>query len=207
MSLRTTTKGGIMRKTTTALLGAALLIVMAVPANAAGATTETRDVFGQGLGGPVVAAGGAVLTRSDTGLVARLTMPTPVPGTYLYPPGNAFQPNGAVPGHPEAYSFWAFVFNYPDLCSDLCDANDLGNTPAQGGVFNVAGHVVGGSTLQLSGRVSLVSPPFAGMPMTQPRTAAVHLAVAPHGALDPALLPDQITKPIGGLPFWWLAIF
>ncbi len=126
----------------------------------------------------------------------------------MYPPGNAFQPNGAVPGHPEAFSFWAFVFNHPELCSGPCDMNDLGITAAaQGGVYNVGGHVEGGGRLVLSGHISVGSTPFAGVALSEPRTAFVHLAIAPHGQLDPALLPDQITKPIGGPTLWWGALF
>lgn len=37
--------------------------------------------------------------------------------------------------------------------------------------------------------------------------AEIHLAVAPHGALAPDLLPAQITTPVGDPSFWWLAIF
>jgi len=43
--------------------------------------------------------------------------------------------------------------------------------------------------------------------LLEPRTAEVHLAVAPHGGLQPNLLPDQITKPVGAPAHWWLAIF
>jgi hypothetical protein len=194
---------------------AAALAVMATalivtPAGAAGVSTETNDVRGQGAAGPVVAADGASLQRSDNGLSAMLTMPTPEPGTYNYPPAQTapFPFPAAVPGHPEAYSLWVFVFNYPALCSQPCDSNDLGAaTPARGGAFNAAGHVVGGSTLQLAGHVSRNSTPFSGSMLLEPRTAEVHFAVAPHGALDPALLPDQITKPIGNPSFWWIAIF
>jgi hypothetical protein len=49
--------------------------------------------------------------------------------------------------------------------------------------------------------------PLVGGMLLEPRTAEVHLAVAPHGNLDPALLPDQITKPIGNANFWWIAVF
>lgn len=102
-----------------------------------------------------------------------------------------------------------FVFNYPDLCSDgVCDGNDIGVTaPARGTVFNGAGHVEGGAKLTLAGQVSLASTPFAGGPLLEPRSAEVHLAVAPHGEVDPALLPDQVRKPIGSPPFWWMAMF
>ena len=185
----------------------ALAMLMLVPSVEAGVSTETGDVFGQGMTGPVVSSGGATLKRSENGLSVKLTMPTPEPGTYMYPPGNAFQPEGAIPGHPEAYSLWAFVFNYPDLCSDPCDSNDLGATSAQGGAFNAGGHVVGGGTLNLSGRVSRNSSPFTGSRLLEPLTAEVHLAVAPHGKLQPRVLPDQIKKPIGSPGFWWLALF
>jgi hypothetical protein len=207
MSVQPSMKGGTMRKAITGLLGAALLILFAMPAQAANVTTETQDIFGQGFSGQVVSEDGATLQRSGAGVNARFTMPTPESGTYLYPPGNEFQPNGAVPGHPEAFSFWAFVFNNPDRCTDPCDFDDLGPTPAQGGVYNVAGHVVGGDTLELSGRISVGQEPFGGVALSQPMTAFVHLAVAPHGVLDPAIMPTQITKPIGSPSYWWIALF
>lgn len=191
------------------LLAAALAAALAVAASAfaGGVTAQTADVRGQGAAGPIVAEDGAILQRSDNGLSVKLQMPTPEPSSYTYPPGNMFLP-AAVPGSPEAYSLWAFVFNYPALCSTPCDSNDIGTTtPARGGVFNAAGHVVGGSTLSLNGHVATNSTPFAGSTLLEPRTAEVHLAVAPHGALDPALLPDQIAKPIGSPPFWWISVF
>jgi hypothetical protein len=101
-----------------------------------------------------------------------------------------------------------FVFNYPALCSAPCDSNDLGvAAPARGGAFSAAGHVVGGPNLSLDGHVSMNTTPFAGSMLLEPRTAEVHLAVAPHGEVRPELLPDQISKPIGSPPFWWVAIF
>lgn len=194
-----------------ALALAAVTVVTAV--GAASVDTQTADVRGQGPGGPVVAEDGATLQRSDSGLSAKLNMPTPEPGTYLYPPAQTKPPApftfpAAVPGHPEAYSLWMFVFNYPALCSMPCDSNDIGAaTPARGGAFNAAGHVVGGPNLSLDGYVSMNSTPFGGSMLLEPRTAEVHLAVAPHGKLAPELLPDQITKPIGSPPYWWIAIF
>jgi hypothetical protein len=125
----------------TQLLAVAALTLAAVTlvaaAGAAGVDTQTADVRGQGAGGPVVAQDGATLQRSDSGLSAKLSMPTPEPGTYLYPPAQTKPPApftfpAAVPGHPEAYSLWVFVFNYPALCSVPCDSNDLGAaTPAR----------------------------------------------------------------------------
>jgi len=193
-----------------ALALAAVTVVTAV--GAASVDTQTADVRGQGPGGPVVAEDGATLQRSDSGLSGKLSMPTPEPGSYNYPPAQTKPPApftfpAAVPGHPEAYSLWMFVFNYPALCDGPCDGNDIGvATPARGGAFNAAGHVVGGLNLSLDGHVSTNSTPFSGSMLLEPRTADVHLAVAPHGKLAPELLPDQITKPIGNPAFWWIAI-
>lgn len=188
------------------LLGLSVATTLAAPASWGQTSKETVNVVGQGPGGPVVSVNGATLWRSNTGLSASLTMPTPAPGTYAYPPPNAFQDEVFV-GHPEAFSFWMFVFNFPELCTAPCDANDFAPAPAMGGAFNAGGHVVGGPNLQLSGRVSINSEPFRGGPLLEPRTAEVHLAVAPHGALQPDLMPVQITFPIGSSPFWWLAMF
>ncbi len=192
----------------TAATAAGLVAALAVAApSSATVTTDTADVVGQGPTGPVVASDGATVQRNDSGISVKLRMPTPEPGSYAYPPGNAFQPEGAHPGHPEAFSLWVFVFNFPELCSGPCDSDDLGNTPARGGAFNAGGHLVGGGTLQLSGRVTTNSDPFAGSELLAPRTAEVHLAVAPHGELQPEVMPDQISKPIGSPPYWWLALF
>lgn len=195
------------RCVTAAIAAAGLsLLVGAAPA-AASVATETADVIGQGPAGPVVSTDGATIQRNQSGISIQLTMPTPEPGSYDYPPANAFHPEGARPGHPEAFSLWVFVFNHPDECSDPCDGNDLGDTPARGGAFNAAGHIVGGKTLQLAGRVTTNSTPFTGSPLREPETAEVHLAVAPHGELQPELMPDQTSKPIGSPPYWWLANF
>jgi hypothetical protein len=184
-------------------------LVLATAAGA-GVITQTADVMGQmDPTRDLVADDGATLQRSESGISAKLSMPTPESGTYMYPPAQtapiAFP--AAVPGHPEAYSLWMFVFNYPALCSAPCDSNDVGATPAMGGAFNAGGHVVGGPNLSLDGHVSTNTTPFRGSMLLEPLTAEVHLAVAPHGEVRPELLPDQISKPIGSPPFWWVAIF
>jgi hypothetical protein len=198
------------RRRVPALTTPVALVIAAFVAATAGAqvTHETVNVVGQGLAGPLVAMNGATLRRSDSGLTGSLRMPTPVPGSYVYPPGNAFQPLGAFPGHPEAFSLWLFAFNYPEDClASPCDLADFMAGRGAGGAFNAGGHVVGGPTLQLSGRVTINSEPFAGSPLLEPRTAEVHLAVAPHGALQPDVMPNQIKFPIGTPDHWWLAIF
>jgi hypothetical protein len=195
-----------MRKTLRKLLPIALL-ALSVQAHAQGASKATVDVVGQSMAGPVVSEDGATVIRTNGGVTASLTMPTPVSGSYTYPPGNAFQATVLV-GHPEVFTGWMFVFNNPAECSDgVCDLNDLGATPARGGAYNFAGHVVGGSTLNLAGHVSVGSAPFLGVPLDNPLGADIHLAVAPHGMVQPDLLPTQITTPIGTPSHWWLAIF
>ena len=165
-----------------------------------GVTRETTDVVGQGDAGLVVSANGATLIRAKNGITISLGMPTPMAGTYNYPPG-------AVPGHPEAFTGWAFVFNYPDLCTDPCNGDDIGPTAAQGGVYNIAGHVSGGGNLQMVGHVSTGETPFGGVPLQNPLGAEIHVAVAPHGLLDPSLMPGQIKTPVGNPTFWWVAFF
>ena len=75
-------------------------------------------------------------------------------------------------------------------------------------MYAVVGHVVDGSTLTLSGRASTNGEPFLGEKLRSPREAEVHLAVAPHGALDPELLPEALNTPTGpGPDIWWIALF
>lgn len=171
-----------------------------------GVTVQTADVFGQGPEGPVVSEHGATIRRSPDGISMKLSMPTPEPDTYTYPEeGVAF----SGPGHPEAFTLWGFVFNNPEACSPPgCDGSDVGDTDAEGGAFFVAGHLVGGPRLTLSGYVSERTEPFGGFPLTNPAGAEVHLAVAPHGGLEPDLLPEAIRTPTGpGPDIWWLALF
>lgn len=175
----------------------------------AGVVVETADVFGQGLMGPVVAEDGATIRRTANGISMRLAMPTPEPGSYVYPSGP---PGGAwtdEEGPPEAFSLWGFTFNNPEECATPfeCGPPDLGGD-AGGGAFLVAGHVVGGPHLTLSGHVSVNSEPFGGAPLENVQDAHVHLAVAPHGALDPALMPEQIQTPTTpAVDIWWMALF
>lgn len=159
---------------------------------AKGVITQSANVFGQGPDGPVVSEDGATIRRTPNGISIKLTMPVPEPGSYDYPTeGTAF----SGPGHPEVFSLWAFVYNDPS--AENWD-----------GAFATAGHVVSGSTLTLSGNVSLNSEPFLGTELENPQGAEVHLAVAPHGALEPDLLPEALRTPTGPGPnIWWMAIF
>jgi hypothetical protein len=186
------------------------------PAAASAGSWESADVVGQGLAGPLVAADGASINRGANSVGARLVMDTPEPGSYTYPVG----PTGSgVAGHPEAFSLWVFVFFNPDACnSNPCGPADLINDPdVVAGAFNAGGHVTSSAKLTLAGSVGLGSPTFGGanaetlaqgLAMGYDLAGAdIHLAVAPHGALDPALLPGSISTPVGGPGHWWLAIF
>ena len=181
----------------------------------AGKSMERADVFGQGIFGPVIAPDGARLVRKKNQLIINVRIPTPEPDTYDYPPGNPWN-NDAVPGKPEAFSLWAFVFNDPSLCQGdpvnaipvgVCTGRDARIGTPGAGAFNVAGHLVAGRVLQLSGNITFSSTPFGGDPLTDPLTAEVHIAIAPHGELQPETMPNQIKTPIGGPDYWWLAAF
>jgi hypothetical protein len=100
----------------------------------------------------------------------------------------------------------------------MCGPGDLMNNPnVVAGAFNAGGHIEGGANLTLVGAVNKSSATFGGPNAETLGTALalgydladadVHLAVAPHGALDPALLPGSISTPVGNPTFWWLAIF
>lgn len=173
-----------------------LMLALSVAAAAA-------DVMNQG-GGGVYAADGASLVRQANGLQVKMTVPTPTPGGYVYAPG--FEDVGP----PEVFTLWAFVFNYPNLCSDgVCGIDDVGNTPARGGVYNVGGHVAAGRSLTIAGRVGVGEAALGGAALESPGTAEVHVALAPHGALGSAQLPTEFRTPAGSpvCGCWWVAIF
>lgn len=182
-------------------IGTLLLVVglLALPASAA-QNSETIPLLSQDDGGRTEIEGGTTtLTRSHAGLKIKVVMPTPEPGSYTYP-------GGADEGSPEAFSVWVFVFADPALCDGSCSG--LADVAASGGgVFNAAGHMSGGGQLVLSGHISSKTAPFALNALTKAETAEVHVAVAPHGTVDPANLPAQITTPIGSPPLWWVSIF
>jgi hypothetical protein len=205
-----------MRKRTLATLVAAASLILSATSASAASGWETADVVGQGLAGPVVAQGGAGVLRTPNGVAASLTMTTPEPGSYTYPMGAT---GSGVAGHPEAFSLWVFVFYNPDECAGaICAPPDLMNDPdVIAGAYNAGGHLEGGPNLKLEGFVNKDSFTFGG-PNAETlgqalsmgfdlADAEIHLAVAPHGALDPALLPGSISTPVGTPASWWLAIF
>jgi hypothetical protein len=201
----------------TIVLGSLCLAGVSAPSLAEGVLKQTVNVVGQGPAGPVVSMRGATLIRTAGGITASLTMPTPQPGSYNYPPPNPFQPIAPVPGTPEVFTGWFFFFNEPENCAvpHQCvppaptapAPNDF--TTGKGGVYNFAGHAIsGGGTLTLVGHISVGEAQFGGpFALENPAGAEIHLAVAPHGVLIPELLPQQINTPVGSPPFWWIALF
>jgi hypothetical protein len=201
-----------------------VLLTAATAALAGGVTKQTVDVLGQGLAPgactdaprTVASPEGATLVRTKGGITASFSMPTPEPASYCYPPANPFQPIAPTPGTPEAFTGWFFFFNHPENClvpNNCVPAHPTDPHPtdfdrAGGGVYNFAGHLTGGGALNLVGHIEVGEAPFDGAsPLERPMAAEVHLAVAPHGVVIPQLLPDQITKPVGGPPYWWVALF
>lgn len=194
-----------MRRLLLAIAISTAVLLAVLPAAAAG-QPETADVMTQdGMG--VHASDGARLVRQANGIAMSVTMPTPEPGSYVYA-------DGTESGHPEVFTLWAFVFSHPENCSDACGPDDVADPAVGFGVYNVAGHVNAGATLNLSGRVGVgepaMGPPGAAItPLSNPAGAEVHLAVAPHGALDPATLPSELRVPVGSpvCGCWWVALF
>ena len=184
-----------------------------------GAISQTEDVAAQPASGHGGAENGATLVRTKKGFTGIVTMPTPLPGMYTYPPHTCPNPAaGFFTGAAETFTLWAFTFDEPSACSDaagnvppvgdpVCDSDDVFSDPPRGGAFNVGGHVVGGPQLHLAGHITKNIVPAAGAPLTNPQGSEIHLAVAPHGALDPQSMPAQIKTPIGCPPLWWAAIF
>jgi len=195
-----------------------------------GVTEQSADVMGQTSTDcsvvplpfeaerPTIDGASAALQRGPNGITASLSMPTPMSGSYCYPPATlVFDPAAgpAVPGFPEAFSLWGIYFNHPENCSDgVCGVDDvLGpNCPnVQAGAVKLGGHIVGGKLLHLSGHLAAGEGPLGPLgcaPLIDVSGAEVHLAVAPHGMLMPHLLPAMISTPPGGGPgYWFPAVF
>lgn len=200
-------------------LAAATALVLSSSLAAGAASWERADIVGQGDDGPTVAVDGAAILRTGNGLTAQVSMPTPEPGSYQY--SSAPTANNEV-GSPEAFTLWVFIFYNPDACDGDCDEPDIAHkADVVAGAYNAGGHFVAGPNLTITGHVnhrSAVFPPPGATSQLETlgealdmgfdiADAEVHLAVAPHGALDPELLPQQISTPAGPPSLWWVALF
>jgi hypothetical protein len=155
----------------------------------------------------------AHLTRQTNGISIRVSVPVPQPNTYTYPEGVP-TPSAS----PEVFTGWAFVFNYPEKCANgpgSCSGPDLFNPDVGAGVYNFAGHPTGaGGNLVLTGSIQVGQPaggpPGSTMaPLSNPGGAEVHMAIAPHGLIDPSNMPAQANTPVGSpaCACWWVAEF
>ena len=176
-------------------------------------TVERTDLFGQGLGGPVVAEDGASIMRTNSSVIAKVVMATPEPGSYTLGEGATEARSTAV--------------RRRSACGSLSSSTRRACAPRSADLAT-------SSRTQMSSpaRSTLVGTSRAGRPdarrLSQCITrhlrwgerrnhrqalamgysladADIHLAVAPHGVLDSELLPLQIStrsgrQPTGGLP-------
>lgn len=205
-----------------ALLGATV--------SAAASPWETADISEQGATDEVVATDGAKIHRTAKGVTASVSMPAPVPGEYEVPEGPT---SSGVEGSPAAFSLWVFIFFNPDACDGFpCVGSDLADEDVVAAGYSAGGHLVAGSHLTISGKVNAQNKAFGpeGVPVCTGGDAGesvcvetvgqalalgytiddaeIHIAVAPHGKLDPSLLPAQISTPAGNAAeHWWTALF
>lgn len=178
---------------------------------------ERADVTGQGGNGPVLAVNGARLVRSGDGLHVYANVPTPRPGSYEYPTGDMVpetaSPHPEVltggPDEPEVFTMWAFVFNFPDLCTESCNLDDLAeDAPARGGVYQADGHIADQDRMELVGSIRIGQTPANGSVFENPLGAEVHLAIAPHGKMLAGTDGwRQLNGPLGNPTLWWAATF
>lgn len=139
-------------------------------------------------------------------------MVRPEPGSYLYPTEDMVPPGAPIhppiaPGDVEVFSLWLFVFNNPELCTDPCDMDDVGETPAQGGIYQLDAMIGRGRRITMDGSVWYGQRADFGAPLTEPIDAELHLAMAPHGALlDPPDDIRQLNGAVGTAAHWWAAV-
>ena len=211
-------RGGVTFRRRVVILALALALGVALALSSAGpafaeVTKQTEHVMNQdGVG--YYAEDAAHLTRQTNGISIRVSVPVPQPNDYTYPAGGVPTPSAS----PEVFTGWAFVFNYPDECANgpgECSGPDLFNPDVEAGVYNFAGHPTGaGGNLVLTGSIQVGQPaggpPGSTMaPLSSPEGAEVHMAIAPHGLIDPINMPAQANTPVGSpaCGCWWVAEF
>ena len=189
---------------------------------------ENAPTDGHGVE-PFLRAEDASIRRFDDHLEFEVTMRTPEPGSYTYP--------DVVPIHrqapPEVFTAWVFVFNHSEHCSvasfPTCNADDFSEA-VKSGVYGIAGHVSsvdheGGAfildratdgTMTFRGAIAVGQPQDPRLPpgtdtypLENPMGAEVHVAIAPHGQLDPSSIATELYAPQGdpGCGCWWVAFF
>jgi hypothetical protein len=200
------------------IVGIVVTVAIIVNVNGGSDAGERADFGGQGCEGPLLAESGASLIRSGDGIRVSANTPIPMPGTYEYPSADMV-PDGSPahpevlpggPDEPEVFTMWAFVYNYPDTCTDdTCDVDDSAqDAMAAGGVFQADGRVADGERLEFDGSVRLGQEPGTGSALVNPLGAEVHLAIAAHNKmLDGSDGWRQLNGPLGNPTLWWAASF
>jgi len=197
------------------------------PEQADGVENGPIEVLG---GEPTLRAEEATVTRYDDRLVFDVRMDTPWPGSYVYPEEVPDERKAA----PEVFTAWVFVFNNPEHCVDADEGGSCGgddfSEEVRGGVYGLAGHVSsvdheGGSfildrgtdgQIVLRGEIRVgdeprpdLPPDTTTYPLGNPLGAEVHLAIAPHGQIDPATIATELYAPLGNptCGCWWVSFF
>ncbi len=206
------------RRRLTTVIATVLLVLATFGASVATAhgnkwPRQSADVMNQG-GDGVYQPNGARLVRTDHSVKVRWRIATPEPGSYTYPTPDMVPPGAPIhppisAGYPEVFTLWFFSFDHPELCSDgRCDGNDIGDTPARGSVYQLDGLIAYKQRLRMAGEIRLGQTPAAGLGLSNPKGAEIHVAMAPHGkALDGAELVHQLNSGVGGPPLWFVAAF
>lgn len=205
-----------MRRRSLSVLAAAALVLSITGTAAAGNPWEPATLGAQGAGaGAAPSVGTAAVHRTADGVSAHISMT--LPAEYNIPDAGPTSTSTGMHGNPEAFSLWVFIFFNPGACDGPCDGTDLQtNLAVVAGGYNGGGRLGGGTSLTIAGHVNQSSATFGGLnaesfadglSQFDLDDAEIHLAVAPHGVLDPALLPRQISTPAGNASFWWVAAF
>jgi hypothetical protein len=192
----------------------------------------TNNPTADTTGAELLTAENARLTRTEDGIGISMKLITPEAGSYKYPDTIAADSQA----QPEVFTGWVFVFNNPDKCASFpdtafpCGPEDF-NDEVKFGAYNFSG--VSNSLGQFSeGEIQLnpftdgyvmlegdievgktQRPPVAegttSHPLENPMGAEVHVAIAPHGQLDPTTLPGELSSPVGNptCDCWWVATF
>lgn len=177
-----------MRRHSTVLLGAALILTLLVPAAIGAAAVETTSVSwhaqqaAKGHTGQVDGAQ-ARLVRNETGI------------------SYSISPRELTPGR--AYTLWLVVINNPAACaSSPCSAGDILLNPDTRSQVRYAAGIVAGSaghgTLAGSVREGPLSGWLADRTLEDAMTAEVHLVVNDHGPKLATHMPDMIQTYRGG---------
>jgi len=165
-----------MRKRMIMAIAAVWMLATLAPAVAAPAVHETASML--------TLPGMAEVEGSTVSLVATDSKATITVRTSDLVAGNV-------------YTLWGITFSYPENCIDGCGPDDEARDPVGVGFAMqlVAGHVTGASgNVNFGGNIAVVNA----------QGAEYHIVVAEHGALDPAIMPEQIKTPGPGVQIGFL---